>query len=77
MENTEVFLPSKKNRYHVIPIGDLHFHAAQECCWCNPLIENESLFIHHAKDCRESIERKTGETHSEGWVLIAEYISDL
>lgn len=62
-------------RLHTIPIGDYAIHAAQDSCWCHPTAMSEGLvWVHNAKDCRESKERVTGERCSEGWVNIAEYV---
>ena len=62
-------------RLHVIPIGDEHIHAAQEVCWCYPVTFDGVLWTHNAKDCREVRERQTEEQESEGWIIIAEYVS--
>jgi hypothetical protein len=59
---------------HVIPIGDEQIHAAQEVCWCHPVPRGDGRWTHNAKDCRERLERQTGEQVSEGWVMIAEYV---
>lgn len=61
-------------RLHVIPIGDVEVHSAQEICWCHPLETADNIWTHNAKDCREAKERKTGEKCSEGWICIAEFI---
>ena len=69
--------PAPEHRIHVIPIGDVEIHAAQEVCWCHPLRSPKEphrvSYIHHAKDIREAYER----SHLEGiegkpWVCIAE-----
>jgi hypothetical protein len=62
-------------RLHVIPIGDEHIHAAQEICWCHPASQDGIQWTHNAKDCREARERHTKEQESEGWIIIAEYVS--
>ncbi len=59
-------------RIHVIPVGDVELHAAQEVCWCHPTEVEPNLFAHNAKDCREARER-VGVAISKGWISIAEY----
>jgi len=34
------------------------------------------VWVHNAKDCREAIERATGEKSSDGWICIAEFPLD-
>lgn len=72
-------------RLHVIPIGDHDVHAAQEICWCHPVLQQahewphkaqSPLWVHNAKDCRESQERAGNENASEGWIIIAEYVTE-
>lgn len=60
-------------RIHVMPIGDVDIHSAQEICWCHPTETTPNVWTHNAKDCREASERRTGERCSAGWVNIAEY----
>jgi len=62
-------------RIHVVPIGDEELHAAQEICWCHPTETEPRLWVHNAKDCRESKERATGEKCSDGWISVAEFIA--
>lgn len=61
-------------RIHVLPVGDVEIHAAQEICWCYPTETEPGMWVHHATDCREAHERVTGEKCSEGWINIAEYV---
>lgn len=61
-------------RIHSIPVGDLELHAAQETCWCHPTETAPAVWVHNAKDCRESRERVTGEKCSAGWINIAEVV---
>lgn len=61
-------------RIHVLPIGDVELHAAQELCWCHPTETEPRLWVHNAKDVREARERATGEKCSDGWINIAEYV---
>jgi hypothetical protein len=73
-----------KRRLHVIPIGDLQVHAAQEICWCHPTETEPGIVVHNAKDCREARERalcSPAATDAEinaykhlEWILIAEYV---
>jgi hypothetical protein len=65
-------------KLHVIPIGDVDIHAAQECCWCSPSQnpDETAVWRHNAKDCREKRERQGIEAEpGNGWVIIAEYIA--
>ena len=66
--------PTTLRRLHVIPLGDVDVHAAQEICWCHPTETQPGLWVHHAKDCREAQERMHNRGCSEGWTNIAEYI---
>lgn len=61
-------------RLHVIPVGDVEIHAAQEICWCHPLEIEPLVWAHNAKDCREAKERITGSKCSDGWIAIAEFV---
>jgi hypothetical protein len=61
-------------RIHCIPVGDKEMHSAQEICWCHPTETQPRLFVHNALDCREAMERATGEKVSAGWINIAEFI---
>lgn len=63
-------------RIHVIPVGDVEIHAAQELCWCHPTETEPRLLVHNAKDCREARERVTGEKCSDGWINIAERVAN-
>lgn len=40
---------------HVIPLNDLRPHTTERC-WCRPT-DDEGLWVHHAMDRREEIER--------------------
>ena len=73
-EATQRRLERFVRRIHVIPIGDVELHAAQEICWCHPIETEPKIWVHNAKDCREARERATGEKSSEGWINIAEYV---
>jgi hypothetical protein len=65
---------SRAHHVHTIPINDIFLHGAQKDCWCHPTEISTNLWAHNAKDCREAMERITGEQSSDGWVLIAEYL---
>lgn len=65
-----------RRRIHCIPVGDCDLHAAQEICWCYPIEREPLIFVHNAGDTREKLERITGEQCSDGWINIAEYISE-
>lgn len=60
-------------RIHVIPIGDLYLHSAQDFCWCHPTETENNVLVHNAKDCREARERIREEKCSDGWINIAEF----
>lgn len=68
--------PPKKyarKRIHILPINDTREHYAQELCWCYPLKRN-GIWAHNAKDCREAMERITGEGCSDGWIIVPEIV---
>ena len=58
-------------RLHVIPLGDLDDHEASTECWCSPLDNGDGTVTHHAKDCREQMER-AGKPTGKIWCRIAE-----
>lgn len=58
-------------RLHVIPLGDLDDHEASIECWCSPLDNGDGTVTHHAKDCREQMER-AGKPTGKIWGRIAE-----
>ena len=78
MIETETPMPGSLHpmvrRIHVLPVGDMEIHAAQELCWCHPTETEPRLWVHNAKDCREARERATGKKCSDGWIFIAEYV---
>lgn len=52
---------------HTLPADDLRQHVASATCWCHPLqqpirdlsgTEDGHLWVHHALDCREKLERQ-------------------
>lgn len=62
-------------RLHTIPVGDLEVHSAQTSCWCHPVNVESEIWVHNAKDCRESKERSLNKKVSDGWIIISEVIS--
>ena len=65
---------SRGYHLHTIPLGDTYPHAGQPDCWCSPTCVDDTRWIHHARDGRETQERQTGEGCSDGWTNIAEYL---
>lgn len=47
---------------HIVPLGDLREHIAEEACWCHPTLDDgweygqEKIFVHHSMDGREQFE---------------------
>ena len=60
-------------RLHVLPIGDWAIHAAQSTCWCYPTETSPNVWVHHASDCRERLERQ-GLKAGAGWQIVAELL---
>lgn len=56
---------------HSIPIGgDEPEHESRESCWCLPFKNSINFYQHHAKDCREKLERQNIFKPGNKWVLI-------
>lgn len=60
--------------WHVIPVKDKEFHYAHKDCWCFPVKVEDNLYVHNAKDTRETYERRTGKVvdPSKNWDTILE-----
>lgn len=56
---------------HIIPIGDEKIHCAQMSCDCKPK-HKDGIAVHNSYDCREIPENITGESCSEGWIVIGQ-----
>jgi hypothetical protein len=61
-------------RIHVLPVGDIKYHSAQEICPCHPTETEPRLWVHNAWDNREAKERASGEKCSDGWINFAEFV---
>jgi hypothetical protein len=60
---------------HVIPVGgEEPRHAASMRCWCQPLLDEPGLVVHHAKDLREARERHGRARPEECWVIVDEVL---
>lgn len=59
------------NILHTIPAGGAEpIHAASLRCWCQPLLEEPGVCIHHAKDLREARERHGNGRAGEVWIIV-------
>lgn len=57
---------------HTVPIGDSEpIHYVTNECWCQPL-ETNNLVTHHAKDCREAMERQGIKDPLKPWATVCE-----
>lgn len=72
VEISIVRFPEHNWRLHSVPLGDLHIHAAQMCCWCFPIEVEPRVVVHNAKDTREARER-AGYTCGKPWAQVIEY----
>ena len=58
---------------HILPFGGIEpCHVASKNCWCQPLMQEDNICIHHAMDCREAYERQHGKPRNkeEYWLSV-------
>jgi len=59
------------NKKHVIPLNDSREHAVSGECPCHPL-HVDGIYVHHAWDVREAMERRGLVRDSRPWGVFVE-----
>lgn len=63
-------------RLHTIPVGGTEpIHATSRRCWCHPLLGEDGITVHNAKDVRERYERQGITNPKHHWCLVGEEVS--